>query len=291
MTVIRISLANLAHLLGLVIPVFLCDLHENLRMATEREPLSVTIITLNEERNLPRALASVGWADDIVIVDSGSTDRTIEIARAAGPQVQVFHNPWPGYGKQKNFAQDHAKHSWILNIDADEEVTPELRAEIEQRLQEAKAGRKLGGYFLPRKTFYLGRWIKHGGWYPNHLMRLADRRVARWTEPAVHEEWKVDGETAYFREPLLHYTFSDIQDQILTNLNFSRLGSVELKRRGQRGSLPRLLLKPIGKFIETYFLKLGCLDGVAGFIISVNAAHSMFLKYAYLIESDLERNP
>ena len=253
-----------------------------------REPLTVTLITLNEEQNLPRALASVAWADEVVVVDSGSTDRTVDVARQAG--AKVFHNPWPGYGKQKNFAQDRASHRWVLNLDADEEVSPGLRREIGGILERAAAGQlSEKGFYLPRKTFYLGRWIRHGGWYPNYLVRLADTKSARWTEPAVHEEWKVEGPVGYFKEPLRHYTFSDIQDQILTNLNFSRLGSVELRKRGQRGSLLRLLLKPVGKFVETYFLKLGCLDGLAGLIISVNAAHSMFLKYAYLVESDLQQ--
>ena len=257
----------------------------------QRDSITATLITLNEEANLPRALASLDWVDEVVIVDSGSTDRTLEIAKAAGSKVKVFHNPWPGYGKQKNFAQDRASNSWILNIDADEEVTPALRAEIEDVLQAAQKGSLVErGFYMPRKTFYLGRWIKYGGWYPNYLLRLADRRMARWTEPAVHEEWKIEGATGYFKQPLLHYTFSDIRDQILTNLNFSRLGFVELKKRGQRASLIRLMLKPVGKFIETYFLKRGCLDGMAGLIISVNAAHSMFLKYAYLIESELHEN-
>lgn len=215
----------------------------------DRESITVTIITLNEERNLPRALESVSWADEIVVVDSGSTDRTVEIARAAG--AKVLHNPWPGYGKQKNFAQRNASHDWILNIDADEAVTPELREEIVTVLQRARAGQLVEqGFYLPRKTFYLGRWIRHGGWYPNYLIRLANRRHSEWTEPAVHEEWRVQGPVAHFEQPLLHYTFSDIRDQILTNLNFSRLGSVELMRRGQKGSLFRLLLKPVGKFFE-----------------------------------------
>ncbi len=253
-----------------------------------RPAITVTIITLNEEKNLPRALGSVKWADEIIVVDSGSMDRTVEIAESLG--ARVISNPWPGYGKQKNFAQDHARNDWVLNIDADEEVSPELRDEILASVSAAQAdgGGRVRGFFFPRKTYYLGRWIKHGGWYPNYLVRVVNRKSARWTEPAVHEELKVDGEVRGLKNPLLHYTFSSIRDQILTNLNFSKLGSIELKKRGQRASVVRLLLKPIGKFFETYVLKLGCLDGLAGFIISMNAAHSMFLKYAFLIEEKVE---
>jgi hypothetical protein len=245
-------------------------------------PITVTIITLNEELNLPRALQSLKWAEEVVIVDSGSTDRTVEIAKQAG--AKVLHNSWKGYGQQKNFAQDQATHRWVLNLDADEVVTPESVAEIRKAIAEANG---VTGFFFPRKTFYLGRWIKHGGWYPNYLLRLADKTVSRWTEPSVHEEWVTKGKTAYLKEPLLHYAFRSIQDQILTNLRFSHLGSEDLKRTGQRPSLCKLILKPIGKFFETYLIKGGWKDGLAGLIISVNAAHSMFLKYAYLLESQI----
>lgn len=249
-------------------------------------PLSVTLITLNEERNLPRALASVrGWADEIIVVDSGSTDRTVAIAEAAG--ARVISNPWPGYGKQKNFAQDQARNDWVLNIDADEEVSPELRAEISLQLGLPESPASPLGYEIPRKTYYLGRWILHGGWYPNHLARLARRHKSRWTEPDVHEELVIQGTKGLLKAPLLHYSFGSIQDQIRTNLRFSWLGFQSLVKRGQRPSLLKLILKPIGKFIETYVLKRGFLDGLPGFIISVNAAHSMFLKYAYLFEARL----
>jgi glycosyltransferase involved in cell wall biosynthesis len=252
-------------------------------------PVSVTIITLNEENNLARAIQSVSWADEVLIVDSGSTDKTREIAKGLG--ARVLENPWPGYGKQKNFAQTHAKNDWVLNIDADEEVSSELGAEIRDSLSLIQTGRLVaGGFYFPRKTFYLGRWIRHGGWYPNFLVRLADRRVASWTEPSVHEELKVSGEVKALSNPLHHYTFSNIQEQILTNLNFSRLGFMDLRRKGQAASLTKLVFKPIGKFLETYFLKRGCLDGLPGFIISVNAAHSMFLKYAYLIEARINED-
>ncbi len=252
-----------------------------------RPPLSVTIITLNEERNLPRAIESVRWADEVVVVDSGSSDRTVEIARELG--AKVVHNPWPGYGKQKNFAQRQAAHDWVLNIDADEVVPEDLKKEIEDRLgQMASPGNSPRGFYFPRKTFYLGRWIRHGGWYPNHLVRLADRRAASWTEPSVHEELRIEGEIGALQNPLHHYTFSSIHEQILTNLRFSKLGYMDLIKKGQRASVTRLILKPFGKFIETYFLKRGFMDGLPGFIISVNAAHSMFLKYAYLIEARIQ---
>lgn len=250
-------------------------------------PVTVTIITLNEEETLPKALKSVEWATEVIVVDSGSTDRTVEIAKSMG--AKVTHNAWRGYGQQKNFAQSLATHDWILNIDADEVVSAELAGEIQTALTQV-ADQKLdaSGFYFPRKTFYLGRWIQHGGWYPNHLVRLADRRKAAWTEPNVHEELQVSGTVVGLKTPLHHYAFSSIQDQILTNLKFSKLGSQDLKKTGQKPSLIRLILKPIGKFIETYLIKRGFLDGLPGFIISVNAAHSMFLKYAYLSEAKLK---
>jgi glycosyltransferase involved in cell wall biosynthesis len=250
-----------------------------------RPPLSVTVITLNEEKNLARALESVKWADEILVVDSGSGDRTRQIALEHG--ARVIQNAWEGYGQQKNFAQAQAKHDWVLNIDADEAVPPGLQAQILARLETGGAL----GYRIPRKTHYLGRWIYHGGWYPNYLCRLADRRQARWTEPSVHEELKVRGRVEDLSEPLVHYSFDSIQDQVLTNLNFSWLGFQQLKARGREASLILLLLKPLSKFVETYLLKKGFLDGLPGFIISINAAHSAFLKYAYLFEAQIGEKP
>lgn len=251
-----------------------------------RPSLSVTIITLNEEENIARAVQSAGFADEVVVIDSGSSDRTVEIAKSLG--AKVIHNPWPGYGRQKNFAQRQAAHDWVLNIDADEAIPPVLKEEILATLEQVATGRlEARGFYLPRRTFYLGRWIRHGGWYPNYLIRLADRRVSEWTEPSVHEEWVVQGPVEKLTQDLHHYTFSSIQDQILTNLRFSKLGSQELRKRGQRASIALLIWKPIGKFIETYLLKAGFLDGLPGFIISVNAAHSIFLKYAYLLEAEI----
>ena len=252
-----------------------------------RIPISVTIIALNEEKKIAKAIQSVSWAEDILVVDSGSTDRTVEIAKQNG--ARVLQNPWKGYGQQKNFAQAHALHSWILNIDADEWVSESLANEIRDQLTVLNSTERLPsqGFQIPRKTFYLGKWIEHGGWYPNYLTRLAHRDSAHWTEPAVHESLQVQGETGRLKNPIMHDAFNSIGDQILTNLRFAKLGSEDLARKGQKPSMFKLIFKPLGKFFETYFLKKGFADGLPGFIISVNAAHSMFLKYAFLFEKKL----
>lgn len=247
-------------------------------------PVSVTIITLNERDNIARAIDSVRWANEVVVIDSGSTDGTVEIAKKLG--ARVVHNPWPGYGQQKNFAQSQATHDWVLNIDGDEMVPEALSREIQTALADVSEDKTAyKGFRFPRKNFYLGRWIAHGGWYPNYLTRLADRRCSSWSEPHVHEALEVRGEVRTLSEPLHNYSFPSIHDQILTNLRFSKLGSEDLKNRGRQASVLKLLYKPLGKFVETYFLKRGFLDGLPGFIISINAAHSMFLKYAYLCEA------
>jgi glycosyltransferase involved in cell wall biosynthesis len=253
-----------------------------------RPPLSVTIITLNEESNIARAIESVrGFAQETLVVDAGSSDRTVEIARTLGAKVMT--NPWRGYGQQKNFAQSQAQYDWILNLDADEEISPELAVEIQQALERGEV-QGTAGYRIPRLSRYLGRWIRHGGWYPNRLVRLANRKSAAWSEPEVHEEWIVRGPVLPLRHDIFHYPFRDIGEQIQTNLRFSRLGSRALQKRGMKKNLFLLLVKPIGKFVETYFAKAGFRDGIPGFIISVNAAHSIFLKYAYLFEDAGKKN-
>jgi glycosyltransferase involved in cell wall biosynthesis len=261
-------------------------------MKLQRPSLSVTVITRNEEENLPRFFESLrDWADEVVVVDSASTDRTVAIAQQNG--ARVVQNEFVGYGHQKNFAQNLATHSWVLNLDADECVTPALKEEVDRFLieQSLLPSPKYPLAAVPRKTAYLGRWILHGGWYPNYLVRLARKDFARWTEPAVHEALeplpgkRVQAHT--LKNPILHYTFKNITDQILTNLKYSRRGYEDLVRAGKKPSLLRLVLKPIGKFLETYIIKQGFRDGIPGFIISVNAAHSMFLRQAYFFETDL----
>ena len=252
--------------------------------------LSVTIIALNEAHQLARTIESIQWADDVVVVDSGSSDGTQELARSLG--ARVIEQPWLGFGRQKNLAQDQARQDWVLNLDADEVVSPELRAEIQAWLLDQQDSMTKGGppghLAFPRKNFYRGQWIRHGGWYPNILVRLGHRSNCRWTEPHLHESLQSGGARSVARNPLLHYTFRSIAHQVRTNLRYAQDGANELKRKGQSYSLIRLIAKPIGKFIETYLLKRGFLDGRLGFIISVNAAHSMFLKQAFLTETETE---
>lgn len=255
--------------------------------STSPVKITATIITLNEEANLPRALKSLeGWVSEIVVVDSGSTDRTREIAEKSG--AKFFTNPWPGYGKQKNFAQEKASYDWVLNLDADEAVSPELAREILARIPLAET-QGVVGFRMPRKTFYLGRWIRHGGWYPNALVRMARKSKSRWSEPHIHEELVVEGRVDPLACDLVHHTFDSVEDQVTTNLRYAQFGSRDLAARGQRASLLKLLLKPVGKFLETYIWKAGFLDGLPGFIISINAAHSMFLKYAFLFENRTDK--
>ena len=254
----------------------------------QRPRLSVTFITLNEASKIEQSLKAAAFADERIVVDSGSTDGTPEIAARLG--AKVFHNPWPGFGQQKNFAADKASNDWVLNLDADEVLPPELVHEIKEWLTAQQVHLESGGIpailSLPRKTFYHSQWIRYGGWYPNAVARLSHRKYARWTEPEIHERLEGTGPVQVTQNPLLHYSFDSIGDQISTNLRYARLGSRELSRRGQRFSLIRLLFKPISKFVECFFWKGGFLDGRLGLIIAVNAAHSMFLKQAFLLESE-----
>lgn len=250
--------------------------------------ISITIITLNEEKNLDRCLKSVrGLSDDIWVIDSGSTDQTKEIALRNG--AHFLNNPWLGYGQQKNFAHSKTKHPWVLSLDADECLTEEARGEIIAFLNSEKSERRLAARFA-RKTWYLNRWILYGGWYPNYQTRLYRKDLSKWSEPEIHEKLVHSGEAETLAGEILHYSFPSISDQVQTNLKFSALGYRALKRAGRKPSVLLILLKPISKFLETYIFKLGFLDGLAGFIISINAAHSIFLKYSYLFEGNPNEN-
>ncbi|MEK6302045.1 MAG: glycosyltransferase family 2 protein [Acidobacteriota bacterium] len=236
--------------------------------------ISATVITFNEEQNIAEALESLAWADEIVVVDRESTDRTVEIARQFTDQVYV--REWQGYSNQKNFAAEQAQNDWIFSLDADERVSPELAAEI-ARLKQAP-DREASGYEMARLTFYLGRWIKHSGWYPDRKLRLYDRRRARWRGDYVHEALETDGRVERLGGNLLHFTVRSASEHHTRLDRYTTLAAEQAHANGKSGSLVSLVLSPAGAFIRSYVLKLGFLDGVQGFIIARFAAHYAFLK-------------
>ncbi|WP_253696988.1 glycosyltransferase family 2 protein [Bdellovibrio bacteriovorus] len=243
-------------------------------------PISLVIITLNEEAHIERCIRSVPFADDVVVVDSFSTDRTVEIAERCG--ARVFQEKWKGFGPQKAFATAQAKNPWVLALDADEALSPELAAEIYGRFSELNSE---AGYLFPRKSYHLGRWISHGGWYPDYQLRLFNKSISQWDSADVHEKVEVKLKLK-MKKDLLHWVFDGISDQVLTNDRYSTLGAKELAAAGKKFSYLKMIFKPWGKFVETYFVKAGFLDGLPGFIIAVGASYSLFLKFAKLWEME-----
>lgn len=240
---------------------------------------TVTVITFNEERNIRACLESVEWAPHIVVIDSGSTDRTVEIAREFTDDVVV--TDWPGHVQQKNRAVDHASTDWILSIDADERVTPEMRAEVERELAMEPT---VAGLSFPRKTWYLGRWILHSGWYPDRKLRVFDRRRARWGGENPHDHVKTDGEVRDLEGDILHYTYRSVRHHLEVIDFFTDIAARERDRKGRRFLLPRMLFGPPFKFFKMYFLQSGFRDGFPGFIIAGLGSLYVFLKDAKIWE-------
>ncbi len=242
--------------------------------------ISVCIICFNEETNIRRCLESSKWADEIIVVDSMSQDRTAEIAREYTDNV--YQQAWPGYVEQKNFALSKAKSDWILSIDADEEISQGLKDEIRKEIEKEDAK---DGYRIPRLSFYQGRWIKHSGFYPDRQLRLFRRNRGYWMGKRVHEMIHVNGKVALLRNNLLHYPYKGtISGQLKTVDKFSTLLAENMYEKGKRYHLFFLLMRPFFKFTEMYFIKLGFLDGIAGFIIALTSAYAMFVRYVKLRE-------
>lgn len=239
--------------------------------------LSVTVITLNEARNIRDCLASLTWADEIIVVDSGSTDGTADLARVAG--ARVITRDWPGYAAQKDFAASQAAHDWILSVDADERVTPELADEIRRTL-EAPGDRV--GFRIPRITYHLGRWIRHTDWYPDYQLRLYDRRHAGWARRHVHESVTARGPVGKLSRDLQHFAYRDIAHHYETMQKYTTLAARQMAEEGRRVGLLGLLFHPPAAFLRNYVLKAGFLDGIPGLIISAMNAHYVFLKFAKL---------
>lgn len=237
--------------------------------------ISATIITRNEERNLPRAIESLRCCDEILVVDSGSTDRTVEIAERFG--ARVLEANWRGYAGQKNYASDQALHDWVLSIDADEALSEDLEGEIWAL---KKRGPAYDAYTLPRMAQYLGKWILHSGWYPDRKIRLFDRRKARWVGDYVHESVFSEGRVGALEGNLLHYTCQSLSEHMRTMNGYTTLAAEELAARRQRVTYGDLLFKPPWTFFKTYVLQRGFRDGVEGLAIAYMAALYTFLKYA-----------
>ena len=246
--------------------------------------LSGVVITRNEESNILRCLRSLEFCDEIIVVDAESQDRTRELALTLTPHV--VNQSWLGYSAQKNFADGLARGEWVLSVDADEVVSVELRREIQNLLEKRPAE---DAFTVPRRTMHLGRWIRHGGWYPNRLVRLFRKEKGAWLGADVHERWETTGTVGALDSDLIHYSFDGLTDQVSRNNRYSSLGAQHLKRGGRQFGLAMLLFKPLSKFLETYVIKRGFLDGYPGFIISISASYSVFLKWAKLWEMENEK--
>lgn len=244
--------------------------------------LSVVVITKNEEANLGRCLESVAFADELIVVDSQSTDRTQEIARAHNAGLIVIE--WEGFGPAKQAGVDAATGDWILSIDADEELTGELAAEIKQVLSSAESA---DGYYIGRRTNFLGRWIYHCGWYPDRVLRLFRRGRGRFDGAVVHEKVMVDGEVGRLNGELLHYSYRTLDEYLIKFNRYTTLGAEEALRAGKRSGWVQIVLKPLASFFSHYVVRQGFRDGLEGFLISVLSSGAVLVKYAKL--RDLRR--
>lgn len=242
--------------------------------------ISAAIITFNEEKNIARCIKSLEFVDEIVIVDSLSTDNTKEIAMNMG--AKVIDQKFLGHIAQKQLATDICSYDWILSLDADEEVSDELKTSILNLKKQNKLD--YDAYSFKRISFHLGKWIKHGGWYPDRKIRFYNRKKAYWGGYNPHDKIIVNGKVAELVGDLKHYVFKDLKQNIDANNSYSSIMAQDLFNKNKKFSYIKLFFKPIGKFLEVYFYKKGFLDGMPGFIIAVGASYSMFLKFAKLWE-------
>ena len=247
--------------------------------------LTAVVITFNEERNLPECLESLRFCDEIVVIDSSSTDRTVEIARAAGAKVIV--KDWPGHIEQKNFALQQGTGEWLLSVDADERVTPGLRAQIQDALKDAGG---YDGFSMPRLSWYFGRWIRHSGWYPDRKLRLVRRGRGTWGGDNPHDRLGVPGRVGALTGDLLHYPYKDLSDHLRKIDSYTTIIARVKRAKGER-ALPMLFVAAPGKFLKAYVLQLGFLDGWQGFLVAALGSYYQLLKYAKLLEMEKTPSP
>ncbi len=253
--------------------------------------ISACIITFNEAEMIGDCLESVAWADEIVVVDSGSTDGTTRIAEEFG--CRVVRQDFLGHVKQKDLAVREAAHRWVFCLDADERLEPGGGDEV-RRVLSARAG-EVAGYFFPRRTFYLGGWVEHGGWWPEFRLRLFDRERGRWEGVDPHDHVTVDGPTRKLSSRIDHFNYRNIAHHMEKVNTYTTTMAARKDEAGERASLGKLIFNPFGRFVRMFFLKQGFRDGAKGFILAVIAAFYVFLKYAKLWEkqridsADLEK--
>ena len=239
--------------------------------------LSSIVITLNEEGNIAECLAGVAFCDEIVVVDSGSTDRTVELAKAAGAKV-IITTDWPGFGAQKNRALAHATGDWVLSIDADERVTPQLQVEILAAIEASRCD----AFDMPRKSSFCGQSIEHSGWYPDRVTRLFRRERGRFSDDLVHERVIAQGTVGHLRSDLLHTTYPDLETMLGKLDRYSTASAQAMFNRGERSTVLGAVVRAKWAFIRTYLLRLGFLDGPLGFALAVSVAETTYYKYLKL---------
>jgi glycosyltransferase involved in cell wall biosynthesis len=240
--------------------------------------LAVTVITKNEAQHIGRCLESVKWADEIIVLDSGSTDDTVAICRQYTDKV--FSTDWPGFGAQKNRALDKATCDWILSLDADESVSPELRRQMEDVIHRPDGP---AAYRIPRRSSYCGRFMNHGGWWPDHVTRLFRRGRSRFSDDLVHERLVVEGAVGQLTHPLLHEAFGDLEEVLETMNAYSTAGAKMLRRRNAKASLAGAVMHGLWSFFHSYVIRAGFLDGREGFMLAVSNGEGTYYKYLKLL--------
>ncbi len=236
-------------------------------------PISVVIVTKNEEENIKDALESAKDFSEIIVIDSFSSDQTIDICKKY--TENVFQEEWKGYAKQKQKGIDRASMPWVLILDADERLTPELKSEIFTALDDKSDS----GFYIPRKNFFLGRWIRHGGWWPDYTLRLFRKDRAYIEEREVHEKVVVKGSTKYLKNSMEHHTSRTLSDFLKKIEDYSTLSAKEIGRKGIKPGILSLIVRPLFTFSKMFFLRLGFLDGKHGLILSLLYSYYTFLKY------------
>ena len=244
-----------------------------------RKTISVTIVAHNEAKRIGACIDSVSWADEIVVVDAGSTDDTREICRKRG--AQLIRHPWQGYAAQKNFALSQASHSWILSLDADECVSPELTAEILSVLSDDAPSE---GYRIPRRNIFFGRWLRHGDLWPDYQLRLFRRDAGAFNEKSVHESVVVTGRVSVLSSPLEHYSYDSLFDFFQRQVKYAQLSAEDLASRGVQPGIADFVIRPFWRFFKSYVLKMGLRDGLNGLWVSAGSAYYVFMRAAFLWE-------